>query len=757
MGVKIKKIIAILMTIVMILGGLQIKVISASENTGGTLTHNLAAKQIPFIYCYTNNDGTKKLNGNDTVIPKETYYVIIYIKASNIDINKSDSKIIVNGKKTYVSWSSSNAGYYTTAAFSINSADFSNIDININHSYKRDFSIRARKIITSNSSGATEMEKILNNNPATYQLYNNTQTVYLEGTINTAINSNNNFVHWTQKSGTDQYINGDDTYIRNLPNGQYTLIETDSGKGLKTIDKSSSSVWLNSSFIKESKGRKYYTFTITDETVNDWMEACVNDGESSSLFYGFYLENLKTIFNVRYDGNGYNGGMMMNHTNIKSNDTITLNENKFIRWGYTFTGWNTVANPTQENPGVNYADTSTMVVKEDTVLYAQWKKHLKIAHNVYIQDNSKKVDNIKEVDKKTAVDFKLAYNQDELNTILSKNLIQGYKYIETIIEVKNEVSDKWVTYQPGSDIKDKAQVRYILVIDKDLQQTKDISYNVEYWVEGEDTSRDTQKVTSKIWINDQTTHLEVKEIELKRYEGFEFSHFDPIQLPTTIEDGSIIKVYYSKIQTSILPEEPNNPDTPVTPDVPETPVIPEIPNITVVPDTIVNPIIPVLAQNPVQNNVVRTPINVPIEDNEVPTGNGETETIEDAEVPQYSGKSISEGSWALVNLICVFITIVIGLLSIILKHRKEENENNESKEYKTEVIYVRRRWTKALSVIIALISIIVFVLTENINLPMILTDKWTIIMIAIAFVQAIVHIVSRNYKNDKEQKVVYNQ
>lgn len=759
----IKKIVAVMMALTMVVGLGQVQPISANDNTGGSLTHNLNASQIPFIYCYTYNNGTKKLNGSDTVIPKNTYNIYVYIKSTNIDVDTSNSKITVNGQSVNVSWGTANEGYYTTAVFDVSSNNFNDINLDIKYSYKRNFSVRARKIITSNSSGGAAMEKILNNNAATYQLYDRNQKVYLEGTINTAIDSNTNFIHWKQITGDGQYITGDDTYVRNLPNGEYILMEMDSGKGLKTEDKTSTSVWLDSSHMKDTKGRKHYTFTINDETVNEWMNACVNEGQANSLFYGFYLENLKTTFNVNYNGNGNDQGMMKSHINIKENETISLKENQYVRWGYSFTGWNTVANPTQTNPGISYDDKSKMIVKEDSILYAQWKKNLKIAHNVYIQDNSKEADNIKEVAKKTAIDSKLAYNQEELNEILLKNLTNGYKYVETIIEVKKPNSDIWETYQPNNDIEDKSQVRYVLIIDKDLQITKTLSYNIEHWLEGEDAPRDTKKVSKKVWINDELTKLEVKEIVLNDYQGYEFSQYNPTDLPTTIEHGSTIKVHYKKIQAPIIPEEPTDPDTPITPEVPETPVVSEIPEI-IVPSTNpiapANPIIPVNPVVPGQDNVARNPVvNTPIEDNRVPAGNVEDETIEVTDIPQASGKNINQDAWALVNLICVFITIAIGLLTLILKHRKEEQEESLEKSNEKD-IYIRRRWTKVLSTIIAIISIVVFILTENIFLPMILTDKWTTLMIAIALIQVVVYFVSRHYKNDnenKDQKVAYNQ
>lgn len=53
-----------------------------------------------------------------------------------------------------------------------------------------------------------------------------------------------------------------------------------------------------------------------------------------------------------------------------------LNENQFTRDGYTFKGWNTVEEPTTENPGVSYADKQSVInltTSEEITLYAQWE------------------------------------------------------------------------------------------------------------------------------------------------------------------------------------------------------------------------------------------------------------------------------------------------------------------------------------------------------------------------------------------------
>ena len=53
-----------------------------------------------------------------------------------------------------------------------------------------------------------------------------------------------------------------------------------------------------------------------------------------------------------------------------------LDANPFTRTGYTFTGWNTVKDPTRENLGVSYNDkelVKNLTTSEEITLYAQWE------------------------------------------------------------------------------------------------------------------------------------------------------------------------------------------------------------------------------------------------------------------------------------------------------------------------------------------------------------------------------------------------
>ena len=86
-------------------------------------------------------------------------------------------------------------------------------------------------------------------------------------------------------------------------------------------------------------------------------------------------------------------------------------------------------------------------------------------------------------------------------------------------------------------------------------------------------------------------------------------------------------------------------------------------------------------------------------------------------------------SWALSNLILAVITLLFGAL--VLRGKKKV-------------------WIKAIGVLIAIASVVVFFVTGDISSTMIMTDKWTAVMASMAVVNAVVLAVSGKMKDDKD-------
>ena len=118
-------------------------------------------------------------------------------------------------------------------------------------------------------------------------------------------------------------------------------------------------------------------------------------------------------------------------------------------------------------------------------------------------------------------------------------------------------------------------------------------------------------------------------------------------------------------------------------------------------------------------------------------------------------KARPEKFWALINLICAIVTVLFGLLLLISKrHKNKDDEDDETKDQTTtnedeekEQEKKRGAFTRVLAVLIAILSVVFFLVTEDLSLRWTWTDQWTIWMVVIGLVQIVVFFVGRKWKN----------
>ena len=108
-----------------------------------------------------------------------------------------------------------------------------------------------------------------------------------------------------------------------------------------------------------------------------------------------------------------------------------------------------------------------------------------------------------------------------------------------------------------------------------------------------------------------------------------------------------------------------------------------------------------------------------IQEDSVPQA--EPEDIPEPETPQAEPE---ENTWALLNLIAAALTTVGAALALFRRKDDDESEDDEYADRR------KRRFNlfKAGGAVAAAASIIAFVLTEDMSLPMAFADKWTILM-----------------------------
>lgn len=123
---------------------------------------------------------------------------------------------------------------------------------------------------------------------------------------------------------------------------------------------------------------------------------------------------------------------------------------------------------------------------------------------------------------------------------------------------------------------------------------------------------------------------------------------------------------------------------------------------------------------------------------------------------EYTPKASPQYYWALINLICAILTVLFGLLLLISKRHKDEDDDEEDDETKQQTTNddeekeqekKRGLFTRVLAVLIAIVSVVFFLVTEDLSLPWTWTDQWTIWMIVIGLVQIVVFFVGRKWKN----------
>ena len=186
----------------------------------------------------------------------------------------------------------------------------------------------------------------------------------------------------------------------------------------------------------------------------------------------------------------------------------------------------------------------------------------------------------------------------------------------------------------------------------------------------------------------------------------------------------------------------------------------------------VAPVVPGTVATPTPKPTA-TPSTAPSDNGGKGDGNNDGEigeTINDNETPLANGEDIADnatplaglgtGAWALINLI---LTIVTTLLSILLligyigkkkKALEDEDGNVVLDENGKEVMEYEKNkkglW-RLISIIPALIAIIVFIFTEDMTLPMIFVDKWTILHVVIALVQVVVMVLCKKKKDENDE------
>ena len=163
------------------------------------------------------------------------------------------------------------------------------------------------------------------------------------------------------------------------------------------------------------------------------------------------------------------------------------------------------------------------------------------------------------------------------------------------------------------------------------------------------------------------------------------------------------------------------------------------------------------ANNPTPVNPTPTPTPGPttpdgedVIDDTVPLPDPEPVPTDDVPEP-------APAYWALINLICTILTVLLSLLVLVMylgKNKKKADEDEDeaqTEDAEKDQKIKKKGLLRIMDIIPAAAAVITFILTEDMSLPMQMVDKWTLLMVVILLVDVVVAIFTKKKTKDAEE------
>ena len=322
-----------------------------------------------------------------------------------------------------------------------------------------------------------------------------------KGTTKTIKSTKNPEVYWVAKRYDYKIEYYYDEQIDN------TLTETD--KDVKGTEITVSEESIN------NNTKEGYSFVNTDPSTG---KIVISSSEENVI--RVYYERNSYDYEVHYFFNGNEDESLIERKSAKYNDVINTYTDK-VKTGYKLeTTENLPLTIGVENNIINvYYVTDNTQTKE-------------LSYTVEYYKDGKKVENDTQVVKETKQVLEsdtLTVKKSEINVT---NKYVGYKFEKTNPEtIPNSIEDKGVI-----------KVYYVF----DENQTKELSYTVEYYKNGKKVENDTQVEVVTVHVLEPNT-LQVNQDKINtenKYVGYKLEKTNPETIPSEINNGGIIKVYY---------------------------------------------------------------------------------------------------------------------------------------------------------------------------------------------------------------------
>ena len=526
-------------------------------------------------------------------------------------------------------------------------------------------------------------------------------------------------------------------------------------------------------YAKNEGGAIYIRTPLKNKTsMADISSTTIITGNSAGKYGGgisnygeLKMQSGSTLYNNSADSVGadiYNKGTLTLNT-VGSN--WILNDDNHLIDGWYYDGyykddtteektrWN-VSDEDSYTRELDFGNQDTITVGGNSQIIA-----LKAAHDIYRGYHVQYLD----ADTNEEIAETTSFSDIRVGTTVKASAaeVEGYEFesvvvgneVETVdLDDDSETSKETNTSKDVELVIDKDESKNVITfyykalrnytvnyVDKDSNESISDSKTVENIKVGTEVSEDAVSVDGYTLDGDSSAKLVVDKDDSKNVITFYYTkNADPTPVPTT-----------TPTPTDTPTSTPNATSTPVT-----TPASTPVANNT----TPATPVTPTRRTTPVTPvTPVVTPTSTPeatVEPTATPeatsTPSATPTVINDDETPEAAVK----GHWALINLVCALLSVLLGVIVILSKRKKDEEEDEdeqvvESEEDDEETSTRHRRW-KVVAGIDAIVSVVVFIFTENITLPMQLVDKWTILMVVFLLVNVVSTYFARKWHEEDE-------
>lgn len=329
------------------------------------------------------------------------------------------------------------------------------------------------------------------------------------------------------------------------------------------------------------------------------------------------------------------------------------------------------------------------------------------------------------------------WENGDTHTVSYKNSVNEYSW--NFEDIYMEYNYLWTPLYQKRDLYEYANVpnEPIAPIKPVLELLgfEPIIYNPNYLEEKDET----ENIIEKEFVN-EPEYTEVPDIYNPQYQDFipiEHLSANLINVPDVIQ-WSMLPAPIKQAYLSYLDKLDLLPELEPTPEPIDEPIItPSTPTPT---DPIPGP-----KPTPIYGGGDGDPVVAVVEEDiEIAATETPTATIESDPTPKVE----PVGSWALINLICTILSCIIAIILLFIKKKTDDEEEEYTDEEEKDIRGIKR--FKIYSVLVGIISIIAFILTEDITLPMILIDKWTILMVILLAINVINIFVMRKKSKQEE-------